>query len=312
MPVHFHIPGIVQTYHLNQLLLMLMAQYPDAFRPDTDIASIYGEFPSSQWNGGRVAGGRLSEEDMKYIIEGINSRGVSLRYTFTNPLIGKQHLDDAHCNRCLKLADRPDRLNAVIVVSPELEKYIRKKYPNYRIVSSTCKQISDFDLLCEELEKDYACVVLDYNLNNNFELLEKLPHKEKVEILVNALCPPGCKRRTEHYRYLGRTQLNFSEYLRKNNGSPRGFQQAESFDCPHTQKLLYDITGYSSHVTPDDIYDKYVPMGFQNFKIEGRSNLMLNVLETYIYYLVKPEHRDKMRLLFLLSMQKNGMIRVED
>ena len=81
MPVHFHIPGIVQTYHLNQLLLMLRAQYPDAFRPDTDIASIYGEFPSSQWNGGRVAGGRLSEEDMKYIIEGINSRGVSLRYT---------------------------------------------------------------------------------------------------------------------------------------------------------------------------------------------------------------------------------------
>lgn len=313
MPAGFHIPGIVQNYHHNQILFTLMEQYPDAFRPETSIASVYGEFPSSLWNGGRVVGGSLSEQDMRYIIDGINSRGISLRYTFTNPLIGKQHLDDVHCNRCLKLADREDRLNAAIVVSPELEKYIRKKYPNCRIVSSTCKQIRDFDKLCEELEKDYACVVLDYNFNNQFELLEKLPHKERVEILINPLCPPACPRRGKHYNFLGRLQIAFSEYVKK-NGSPRGFDSrfTEEFKCPHTEDTIYDITKYSTHVSPDDIYEKYVPMGFQNFKIEGRSASYLNLIETYMYYMVRPEHRDQIRMKFFGLMQQNNMLHIED
>ena len=311
MPAHFHIPGIVGNFHLNKLLWMLMEEYPDAFYEGADIGSIYGEFPSSLWNGGRINGGMIGEKDIKFIIDEINGKGISLRYTFTNPLIGKQHLDDPFCNRCLKLADRWDRLNAVILVSPELEKYVRKKYPNYCIVSSTCKQLTDFDALCEELEKDYVSVVLDYNLNNNFELLEKLPHKEKVEILVNAVCPPGCQRRKAHYQYLGRTQFAFSEHLRK-TGSPRGFQASESFDCPHMQRTLYDITGYSSHVTPQDIYEKYIPMGFSNFKIEGRSSMLLNLMETYLYYMVKPERRDEIRMIYLFSMQHSGILQVEE
>ncbi|MBR6419266.1 MAG: hypothetical protein IKS42_02925 [Oscillospiraceae bacterium] len=311
MPAHFHIPGIVQTFHVNQLLIMMMEKHPEAFRPETDIGSIYGEFPSSMWNGGRVVGGGIGEEDMRYIIGEINGKGISLRYTFTNPLIGKAHLDDAHCNRCLKLADRADRLNAVILVSPELEKYIRRKYPNYRIVSSTCKQIRDFDKLCEELEKDYACVVLDYNFNNQFELLEKLPHKERIEILCNPLCPPACPRRGKHYNYLGRLQIAFSEHLKK-NGTSRGFRFSEDFECPHTEKSIYDITQHATHVSPEDIYEKYIPMGFQNFKIEGRSTNLLNVIETYMYYLVKPEHRDEIRLNFLRLMEANKLLRLED
>jgi len=310
MAVHFHIPGIADTFHLNKLLWMLMEEYPDAFREDTDIGSIYGEFPTSLWNGGRVNGGLLNEEDIQFLIDEINGKGISLRLTYTNPLVSKPHLDDPHCNRCLQLADRKDRLNAVILVSPELERYVRKKYPNYRIVSSTCKQITDFDRLCEELEKDYVTVVLDYNLNNQFDLLRRLPHKEKVEILVNALCPPNCQRRKAHYQYLGRTQFAFSEHIRK-TGSTRGFQKPETFECPHMTKTLYGITDYATHVTPEDIYEKYVPMGFENFKIEGRSSMLLNLMETYMYYLVKPEHRDEMRMIYLYSLQQSGILHVE-
>lgn len=313
MPAGFHIPGIVQDFHHNLILFTLMEQNPDAFRPDTKIASVYGEFPSSQWNGGRVTGGHLSDEDMRLIIKAINSRGISLRYTFTNPLIGKAHLDDPHCNQCLKFAEREDRLNAAIVVSPELEKYIRKKYPTIRIVSSTCKQIRDFDKLCEELEKDYVCVVLDYNYNNDFELLAKLPHKERVEILVNPLCPPACPRRGQHYNFLGRLQLSFSEYV-KRTGTSGGFDRyfTEEFKCPHTEDTIYEITKYKTHVSPDDIYEKYVPMGFQNFKIEGRSASFINLIETYMYYLVKPEHRDRIRMEFFRLLLNNGMMKIED
>ena len=65
-------------------------------------------------------------------------------------------------------------MNEVLVVSSILESYIREKYPNFKINSSTCKEIRDIDNLNAELEKDYALVVLDYNLNNQFDLLEQI------------------------------------------------------------------------------------------------------------------------------------------
>ena len=45
-------------------------------------------------------------------------------------------------------------------------------------------------------------------------------------------------------------------------------------------------------------------MGFENFKIEGRSVPDVNILENYIYYMVKPEFRDKVRLEILLMLTR--------
>ena len=311
MAINFHIPGFTHHFNMNRMLLGLMERYPEAFYDDVRVDSMYGVFPPSIWNGGRTIGEIFPVEEMKRVIAEINGMGVSLRYTFTNPLVNPSHLDDRHCNNCLKLAEREDGLNAVIVVSDLLENYIRKNYPTYRIMSSTCKQIRDFDALCEELEKGYALVVLDYNWNNNWEMLEKLPHKEKVEILVNAVCEPNCPRRGDHYKYLGRTQIGYVEHLKK-EGPYKPYKLTEDFTCPHMGRMIYDTTDFCTHVTPQDIYEKYVPMGFTNFKIEGRSALPVNVIESYMYYMVKPEYRDKMRMYFHLSMYQSGMIEFKD
>ena len=95
-------------------------------------------------------------------------------------------------------------MNEAIVFSSLLEEHIRKHHPNMKITSSTCKQIRDLPTLESELEKDYSLVVLDYNYNNDFDTLAKIPHKDKCEILVNAVCTPNCQRRGEHYRYIGK------------------------------------------------------------------------------------------------------------
>ena len=90
-------------------------------------------------------------------------------------------------------------MNECIVMSPILEDYIRHNYPKYKLTSSTCKRITDPAKLEEELGKDYSIVVVDYDFNNNFEVLEKLPRKQDCELLVNACCEPGCPRRSAHY-----------------------------------------------------------------------------------------------------------------
>lgn len=189
-------------------------------------------------------------------------------------------------------------LNEVIVLSPILEEYIRKNYPSYKITSSTCKEIRNADELSAELEKDYHYVVLDYNWNNNFEFLETLPHKEKCELLINACCVPNCPRRGEHYRSIGETQIKYAEYM-KTPPMMRKPTHFEDFKCPSMLRHIYQITDLPTHISPDAIIEKYVPMGFSQFKIEGRTVPDIALAENYIYYMIKPEYKDTARLELL-------------
>ena len=296
MSINFHLPSFAENFELNILLYEAMQKKPEFFHDDINIASVYGTFPSSLWNGGRTFKGSIDRNSMKEILKQFNQRGIPCRFTFSNPHIKEEHLNDFYCNMCLKMGD--NGLNEVIVVSPVLEAYIRKNYPKYKIVSSTCKQIENPEALKEELEKDYKLVVLDYNWNNRFEDLEKVPSKERCELLINPCCIPNCKRRKEHYDYIGNYHIALSEHLKKHPNKPFEY---EPFYCDQITPYFYETTKHSTHITQKDLYEKYVPMGFKNFKIEGRSLPYFSVLESYMYYLVKPEYKDEARLFMLLS-----------
>ncbi|MCI6581670.1 MAG: hypothetical protein PUB89_09465 [Oscillospiraceae bacterium] len=298
MPAKFHLPDFVRHFKLNMILLEMLNRQPEIFYDGVEIASVYGTFPGSVWNGGRSFSGKIDAKSVQGILEKFNSRNIPLRFTFTNPHVGPEHLRDPFCNTCMKMAD--NGMNEVIVVSPLLEDYIRNRYPNFKITSSTCKQIEDMDKLCEELEKDYNLVVLDYNWNNKFEILEKIPHKEKCELLVNACCTPNCKRRKEHYDFVGEYQIKITEHM-KHPDEPFNFRD---FECPQMGMALYQTIDYPTHISPKDIYNRYVPMGYENFKIEGRSVPDINILEAYVYYMIKPEYRDEARLFMLLALTR--------
>lgn len=296
MDINFHIPDFINHCKLNLLLLALMQQHPEYFRDGVKIASVFGAFPPSLWNGGRNTVGVVDDEIIKNVTKAFNSRGVPLRFTFTNPLIEEKHLGDPFCNKVMRMCE--NGLNEVIVLSPILEEYIRKNYPSYKITSSTCKEIRNADELAAELEKDYHYVVLDYNWNNNFEFLETLPHKEKCELLINACCVPNCPRRGEHYRSIGETQIKYAEYM-KTPPMMRKPTHFEDFKCPSMLRHIYQITDLPTHISPDAIVQKYVPMGFNQFKIEGRTVPDIALAENYIYYMVKPEYKDTARLELL-------------
>ncbi len=301
MKAKFHIPDFTRNFALNMALTKLIKERPDLFREGVEIASVYGEFPPSLWNGGRTVGGRTDRPFMKEVLKRFNALGIPCRYTFTNPDITEKDLNDAHCNAALKLAD--NGLNEVIVFSPLLEEYIRSNYPNFKITSSTCKQIETMEGVLAELDKDYNLVVLDYNWNNRFDELEKIPDKARCELLVNACCTPKCTRRGEHYRVLAANQREFVRCVKFGEK-----YKSIPFECPHMNKTIFEIKDYSTHITPDDIWEKYIPMGFENFKIEGRSSHMFNLIETYMYYMAKPECKDEARFILLMTLASSKNI----
>lgn len=312
MKVRYHLPDFAGKFRFNLVFISMLKNCPHYFREGVEIASVYGVFPPSIWNGGRTQSGTCDKKFVKAVLDAFNSRGIPLRFTFTNPVLEKKHLHDDFCNMVMHLAD--NGLNEVIVMSPMLEDYIRKNYPNYKITSSTCKRITEPDALAEELERDYHIVVVDYDLNNKFDVLEKIPNKDKCELLVNACCEPGCPNRSEHYRRIGEHQIAFCNHIKKypNKSFDASIVDNEStratFSCEFMNRTILDIKELSTHISPDDIYEKYVPMGFSQFKIEGRTTGLLNLLETYMYYMIKPEYQTEARMMFLHNLNKNGVI----
>lgn len=297
MSIRFHLPDFYGNYKMNIQFADLLKNKPELFYDGVEIASSYGCFPPAAWNGGRTVVGAVRRETIDYIIKLYNSRNIPIRYTFTNPLVAERHLSDPFCNMITKIAE--NGLNEIIVNVPVLEDYIRKNYPLYPLISSTVKQIEDRQALLDELEKDYKLVVLDYNWNNRFEELDSLPHKDKIEILINPYCSPACKRRKKHYEYLGELQFKFNLQVFGDESIALKPVERSEFPCPNMNMDFYETTGFSTHVTPEQLYEKYVPMGYKNFKIEGRLMHPADILESYIYYMIKPEHRDAVRLRML-------------
>ena len=317
MKARFHLPDFSGHFKFNVVFAELLAQRPEYFREGVEIASIYGVFPPSIWNGGRTQGGVCNKNFIKSVINTFNGRGIPLRFTFTNPMLEKKHLNDDFCNMVMHYAD--NGMNEVIVLSPLLEEYIRKNYPNYKITSSTCKRITDGEQLCNEVKNDdYHIVVIDQDLNHDFDTLEKIQNKKICELLVNACCNPGCPMRSEHYKAIGIQQIAYSNHVKKYPNAPFDTQklvkehpEIQKFaECPCASRSLFDITELKNHISPDEIWNKYIPMGFEQFKIEGRTLETLNLLEHYMYYMIKPECKDEARFEFLNWLSANDVIRI--
>ena len=303
----FHLPGLRYNFPLNMYWISLLKQYPQYFRDGVEIASIFGCFPFSLWNGGRLVGNdQCDEAFVRNVIKSINAQNIPVRYTFTNPLLKKEDLSDPFCNFCLQAANNGK--NEVLVFSPLLEEYIRKTYPSFKLDSTTCKEIRDISVLKEELEKDYRYVVLDYNLNNDFELLSTLPHKEKLEILVNALCIPDCPRRGGHYENIA---INQKIMLENRKLPPNRQKPLVAWKCEYgDHNNIYTIQDYKTFVSPELIWEKYIPMGINNFKIEGRTANLFSLIETYCFFMIKPEHVGRVRLLLLRNLEQARVINV--
>jgi len=316
MRVRFHLPDFTRLFTLNITFAEMLSRCPEYFREGVEIASVYGTFPPSMWNGGRFQHGICDEGFIRHVIKAFNDRGIPLRFTFTNPVLKEEHLSDRFCNMVMQFAD--NGLNEAIVVSPVLEDYIRKNYPSYKLTSSTCKRITDAEALRTEVGKDYHIVVIDYDLNHDFDTLESLPDKQKCELLVNACCNPGCVHRSDHYRSIGEEQILYAKHVGEHPGTAydfRAFAEAhpeyrETDECRCMERTLFEVKGLKNFISAEEIWEKFVPMGFEQFKIEGRTMNLFKLIEYYMYYMIKPECRDEARLTLLCQLEKNGGIKV--
>ena len=288
---HYHLPGLFEFYELYRAFLPLFREHREYFYNWCDIGSIYGAPADCIWGGGRVGFG---DNDPRDVLTLMREYGISARLTFSNSLLQEEHLSDKQCNRLCALFNEPGR-NGVIVHSDLLLEYLKGHYPNLYYVSSTTKVLTDFREFLDEVNReDYRYIVPDFRLNKAFDKLSTLTNAQKgrVEFLCNECCWFGCTDRKKCYENVSRKNLgeSFEDHHCTAPGGNEGYRFSKAMTNP-------------GFIGVQDVQEIYLPMGFSNFKIEGRGLGSALILEFLLYYLTKPEYQIHVReAIYLDSM----------
>ena len=281
---YYHLPGLFEFYELYRVFLPLFYEHREYFYDWCDIGSIYGAPADCLWGGGRVGFG---DHDPAEVLALLREYGISARLTFSNSLLREEHLSDRKCNAlCVLFEEGGDQRNGVIVHSDLLLAYLKQQYPGFYFVSSTTKVLTDFEDLRGEIDReDFRYVVPDFRLNHALEKLNALPQgqKDKVEFLCNECCSFGCRERRACYEAVSRKNLGEpAEHICTAPGASAGYRFSSAMENP-------------GFLSVGAIRNVYLPMGFSQFKIEGRGLGSALVLEFLLYYLTKPEHQLQVR-----------------
>ncbi len=334
---YFHLPGLFEFYEFYKVFLPLYREHREYFYDWCEIGSIYGAPADCLWGGGRVGFGDADGQNAASLLQEYN---ISARLTFSNSLLRTEHLSDRKCNRLCQLFDRDadytsdcksdrgfdhsincapesrsdcspntengrkacspsDRSNGtrngIIVHSDLLLNYLIEHYPNYYLVSSTTKVLTNFEDFRAELQREeFSYVVPDFRLNRQFDRLRQLSaeEKSKVEFLCNECCSFECTDRKACYENVSRKNLdeNCPDHICTSSDSQDGYRFSKAMKNP-------------GFISVDDIVTTYLPMGFSNFKIEGRGLGSAILLEFLLYYMTRPEYQLAVReAIYLDSM----------
>ena len=319
MKAYYHLPGLFEFYELYKEFLPLYRKHREYFYDWCEIGSIYGAPADCVWGGGRVGFG---EHDSKEVLKLMQEYGISARLTFSNSLLTREHLSDPKCNELCRVFDIgrdnernrgfgndkdieccidndndisginkrikvKECRNGIIIYSDILLDYIKENYPGFYFVSSTTKVLTDFCELENELNReDFRYVVPDFRLNKSFDKLKALSQhqKDKVEFLCNECCWFGCTDRKKCYETVSRKNLgeDCPEHYCTAPDAGQGYLFSKAMENP-------------GFIGIDDIKNIYLPMGFSNFKIEGRGLGSAMILEFLLYYMTKPQYQIHVR-----------------
>ena len=278
---YYHLPGLFEFYELYRRFLPLFYTHREYFYDWCEIGSVYGAPEDCLWGGGRV---EVGEADPEEVFTLTRKYRISTRLTFSNSLLREEHLADRRCNKlCVLFEQSAGKKNGVIVYSDLLLDYLKKNYPGLYFVSSTTKVLTEFQECLREIQrKDFRYVVPDFRLNKVLDKWNTLSEgqKDKVEFLCNECCWFGCRDRKRCYEDVSRKNLgeDGEEHRCTAPNAKEGYRFSKAMTNP-------------GFISVDDIKNIYLPMGFTNFKIEGRGLGSALVLEFLLYYMTKPEYQ---------------------
>ena len=283
LDLNYALPDFTAGLKMNLSLIESWRNDPAKFRDGVRFDSVYDSFPGCKANGGRhYLGLQYPPYKIHSTFAALNDVDVKARLTFTNMFIDSHALrDDAYSRTVLDIASNYDV--EIIVYSDDVADFLRQHY-SFKLVLSTTREITDIVALNNVFER-YDYVVLNYNLNKNYDFIAQVTHPECLEVMVNELCAPNCPVRRQHYEHESRDQLNGESTL---------FRE----ECHRPKADLADLFSGPIVFSNEELIRLRADYGIRYFKIVGRNRKREKLVDVLLYYLVKPEyHADVRRML---------------
>lgn len=227
-----------------------------------EVDSMFGMASDVKLDGGReffCGLPQVSTDEVIDYVEECNSNGVGFHLVLNASGVTDEDLKD---EKLLKLLDAcHDEKNGVICMDEKLRQFVKEKFPKYSLIASRIVDEQDEKGLNSLFEK-YDLVTLPENLNENLELIGKLP-AERTVIILNSFCAVDCPKRDKHYK------LNSEFRKRKLSGEDEMKLMTEFMKelGPCTASKLSQISRV--HIEPED-FKKYVDLGIKHFKVLDR------------------------------------------
>lgn len=277
--IKYTLPDFTVGLSRNLFFIRLWRAHPEYFIDGLQLESVYGCFPDCILNGGRAfIRERYTDEQIEQTFALLRDENVVPRLTFTNMLAQPMHLEDDYVQDILQVTQKYH--GEVIVYSDEIAELIKERY-GLACILSTTRGIRDIDEV-NQLTKKYDYVVLDYNLNKDYGFIKQIEDSEKIEIMVNEFCQYQCPHREEHYLHNSEDQMS---------GTMR------TFECYHQDpgKFFDHSPDHPVFLTDTQVQELNQTFGINYFKIVGRGIHPETNLESYTYYLVKPQYREAIK-----------------
>lgn len=195
-------------------------------------------------------------------------------------ILDKDMIKDPKCNMIIN--NYYQTKDYIIISNQQLYNHLKDIVPESHFIYSTTLGIKDINLI-NTLSKNNI-VVLDYNYNNNDDILQQLLYPQNIEILCAELCIDNCPYRREHYRAVSKQNA----HLELNQ------DELELMPCKMKDKLgikRFSVEIYLKtfkHAISNERIEKLSQLGFQYFKIAGRGRSLELCLQFLIYYLILP------------------------
>lgn len=247
-------------------LLDIKKDKPQAFYDGIQKLSFYFMFPYSIWSKSRTDRNFIPFENIESDLNRYEDNGCGIYFEFENVDVKEDAFKDRYTNLVLKTAKGKDTY--AVVFNTDLAKYIKENYPDIKLVQSEIQRNT-------MIEAPYEFNVIDYISYKNNK--DKLQNKSSYILAVNSFC----KNLYRCANLLSNNKLNY------NIDRPiRCADRVQSFNEMQKNELFVSV----------DEINKINNEGIENFFVKANSDDRFEILETYLYYLIKPEYRDSLRL----------------
>lgn len=268
----FSIPDY-DDFFINKYLLKGKQEHQDWFYDNFAINSVYGCPPCCIWNGIKnTNAGEFYVPDsyMKGIVNFYHGQGLKFRLYYANTELQANHAKDLYGNT---LANLLNEIGGDVIVSNETMWDRMKQYARLnRVWSDLLDYGMDEEDIAAKINRlsESNTLILPYYLIRKTQMLSKLLFKQNIELQVGACCRGDTSLCREHRQQIGL----FNIYEREN-----------------TRCLLYgggEKEIIDSNLSLEEI-GKLEKAGFQRFMINCFEIDNQKMLDTYLYFFVKPE-----------------------